>query len=340
MVGGLIADRFNKRTILFLSDSSRAILIAVLLGFVWFDAAGVVHLIVLAALFGISDAFSYPALNSLTPILLHDDQLQRGNSFIQMTSQVSPILGPALGGSMIAILGFSGVFSLALVMLLLSSIAVLFIRVPDREVAAKKVSPWQDLKEGFHYARKNELIISIVFLALFLNLFFTGPYSMGMPIMVKDVFAGDAAGLALVEASMGVGSLLGAVALAAITIRKTGAVMLTGLVLLGVLYMLTGFFVHLVVTAVFVALLGFFMQVVNIPILTILQQTTDKKMLGRMMSFLMTVSTGLVPVSYVLTSFLLAAGARIQMIIIVGGVVVTLLALGSLRNKRILGYQQ
>ncbi|MFD1037674.1 hypothetical protein ACFQ3N_04440 [Virgibacillus byunsanensis] len=56
-------------------------------------------------MFGISDAFSYPALNSLTPILLNEDQLQRGNSFIQMTTQISPIFGPALGGTLIALLG-------------------------------------------------------------------------------------------------------------------------------------------------------------------------------------------------------------------------------------------
>src|SRR5690606_30903915 len=105
MVGGIVADRLNKRTILFWSDFSRALLIGVLILLIITNQIEVWHLLVLSGLFGISDAFSYPAMQSLIPTLLEKDQLQRGNSFIQMTAQISPILGPALGGTLIALLG-------------------------------------------------------------------------------------------------------------------------------------------------------------------------------------------------------------------------------------------
>lgn len=143
-VGGLVADRFNKRTVLFISDATRALLILILIFLVLTDVVTAFHLIVLAALFGISDAFSYPALNSLTPTLLEEDQLQRGNSLIQMTTQISPIIGPALGGGMIALLGFEGVFSIALGMLVLSALAVLFISLPKDEVEVEKPTPLED----------------------------------------------------------------------------------------------------------------------------------------------------------------------------------------------------
>lgn len=337
--GGIIADRFNKRTVLFLSDATRALLILVLIFLIWTDTVTALHLIGLAALFGISDAFSYPALNALTPTILGDDQLQRGNSLIQMTAQISPILGPALGGGMIALLGFAGVFSIAFGMLVLSSIAVLFISLPKEEAEIEKPTPWEDLKEGFRYARKNELVISVVIVAFFINFFFSGPLAIGLPIIVKDIFGGNALGLATIEIAMGIGALLGAIILATIKLKKPGFALIGSLIILGALNIGTGFSMYLYVTAGLVCLMGFLTQLINIPLMTMLQQTTEKKMLGRMMSFLMTASTGLVPVSFLVTSSLLAAGVSIQTIIIVSGVAVTLIGVYSLKNKTIMRYQ-
>ncbi|WP_245835696.1 MFS transporter [Virgibacillus ndiopensis] len=338
--GGLIADRFNRRTILFLSDLSRALLIVVLLFFIVTDSITIVHLIVMAIVFGISDALSYPAMNSMTPMILEEDQLQRGNSLIQMTAQISPILGPAVGGSLIAFLGFEGVFSVAFVMLLLSSLAVLFIKLPQQAVESEKKTPWEDLKEGFSYARKNELVIAVVILGFFLNFFISGPLSIGLPIIIKDIFQGSALGLATVETSMGIGALVGAIVLASIKLKKQGTVLLISLILLGIFYSMIGISGNLYLVAFIVATMGFLIQLVNIPLMTMLQQTTEKKMLGRMMSFLMTVSTGLVPVSYVVTSLLLAMGVSIQVIIFIGGIIVTLIAAINFRNKHILSFKE
>ncbi|MGP4106600.1 MFS transporter [Virgibacillus sp. L01] len=339
VVGGIVADRFNKRTILFLSDISRAVLILILIFLIWTDVVNAYHLIVLAGLFGISDAFSYPALNSLTPTILENDQLQRGNSFMQMTMQISPILGPALGGSMIALLGFEGVFLVAFGMLLFSSIAVLFIKVSKDESDLEKATPLQDLVEGFRYARQNNLIISIVSVAVFINFFFSGPFSIGMPIIVKDVFNGDAVSLAMVQTAMGTGALVGAIYLAAKKLKKPGLVLIISLILLGIIYTITGISDHLYLTVGTVMIMAFLTQLINIPLFTMLQQTTEKKMLGRMMSFLVTAATGLVPISYVVTSLLIAVNVDIRTIIIVSGTIIVLIGVYNLRNKTILSYQ-
>jgi MFS family permease len=339
IVGGLIADRVNKRTILFWSDFSRAILIGVLIILIWTDSVAIWHLLVLSGLFGISDAFSYPAMNSLVPTLLEDDQLQRGNSFIQMTNQISPIFGPALGGTLIALLGFTGVYSVAFTMLFISSIAVLFIRLKkEKEEEVKKPAPLTDLKEGFNYARKNELVISVVIMAFFLNFFFSGPIAIGMPVIVKDVFDGSAAGLATIQTSMGVGALVGAILLASWKLKKPGKAVIMSLIGLGISFSVMGLSTNLIMMAGLVALMAVLIEIINIPLITMLQQTTEKQMLGRMMSMFMTVSTGLTPVSYMVTSSLIAANVPIQSIIVVSGLVVTFIAIYNLKNKKILGF--
>ncbi|WP_010093703.1 MFS transporter [Ornithinibacillus scapharcae] len=340
IVGGIIADRVNKRTILFWSDFSRAVLIGILVVLIITDQVAIWHLLALSGLFGISDAFSYPAMNSLIPNLLEDDQLQRGNSFIQMTNQISPILGPALGGTLIALLGFEGVFSVAFVMLLLSAIAVLFIRLKHLETDEdEKHTPLADLKEGFQYARKKELIISVVVMALFLNLFFSGPIAIGMPVIVKDVFNGSAVSLATIQTSMGIGALAGAILLASWKLKSPGKTVILGLIGLGLAFSTMGLSSNIWMMAGLVALMSVLTQVVNIPLITMLQQTTEKRMLGRMMSMFMTVSTGLTPISYIVTSSLIAAGISIRVIIVVSGVVVTAIAIYSFRNKKLLGFK-
>lgn len=341
MVGGIIADRVNKRTILFWSDFSRAILIGILVVLIVTNQIEIWHLLFLAGLFGISDAFSYPAMSSLIPTLLEDDQLQRGNSLIQMTNQISPILGPALGGTLIALLGFEGVFSVALVMLLLAAIAILFIRLKNMESVeeGEKHTPLADLKEGFQYARKKELIISVVIMALFLNLFFSGPIAIGMPVIVKDVFHGSAVSLATIQTSMGIGALAGAILLASWRLKSPGKTVVIGLIGLGLAFGTMGLSSNIWMMAGLVALMSVLTQVVNIPLITMLQQTTEKRMLGRMMSMFMTVSTGLTPVSYIVTSSLIAAGISIRIIILVSGIVVTLIAIYSFRNKKLLDFK-
>lgn len=256
-----------------------------------------------------------------------------------MTTQISPILGPALGGGMIALLGFVGVFSIAFGMLVLSSLAVLFISLPKDEAEVDQATPWEDLKEGFRYAKKNELVISIVIVGFFVNFFFSGPMSIGIPIIVKDVFEGNVLGLATIEISMGIGALVGAIMLATIKLKKPGMALIGSLILLGILYAGTGFSMYLYLTVILVGLMGFLIQLINIPLMTMLQQTTEKKMLGRMMSFMMTASTGLIPVSYLATSFLLASGVSMQLIIMVGGIVVTVIGIYCLKNKTIMRYQ-
>jgi MFS family permease len=335
-LGGIVADRFNKRTILFFSDLLRALLIGSLLLFLYFDAVTAWHLIILAALFGIADAFSYPVTNSLTPLLLEEDQLQRGNSLIQMTIQISPILGPALGGTLIAVLGFMGVFTVGCIMLLIASIAVLFIQLSKTEEAEnEKNSAWEDLKEGFIYARQSQLIMSIVFIAFFINFFFAGPFSIGMPIIVKDVFAGNSISLAVIQTSMGAGAMLGAIFLSIKNIKKPGMILLYSIMSVGCLYFLNGMSHYLWLSAGFVLLMAFLLQLVNIPVFTILQKTTDKRMLGRMMSLLVTVSTGLIPVSYIATSLLIAIGVSVQQIMMTSGIFIVIIALFSLKNKRL-----
>src|SRR5690625_4848700 len=173
-------------------------------------------------------------------------------------------------------------------------------------------------------------------IALILNFLFTGPIAIGLPLIVKDVFLGDAISLAVVESSLGLGSLIGTIVLVIVTLKKPGKFMVSSLTLLGILYTIVGFANSLFITAALVLFMAIFIQFMNIPLITSLQKTTEKAMFGRMMSFLMTVSTGLVPISFFITSVVISLGVGIQTIMIVCGILITIVAINTFRNKKIL----
>src|SRR5699024_4466190 len=114
--------------------------------------------------------------------------------------------------------------------------------------------------------------------------------------------------------SLGLGSLIGTIVLAIITLKKPGKFMVLSLTLLGILYTLVGFTNYLYMTVSLVLMMAVLIQFMNIPLITSLQKSTKKAMLGRMMGFLMTVSTGLVPISFFITSIIISVGVGIQTI--------------------------
>ncbi|WP_370458002.1 MFS transporter [Thalassobacillus sp. CUG 92003] len=338
--GGILADHINQRTILMWSDITRAFLVLLLLVLIWRDSIAIWHLITLAALFGLSDAFSHPAINTLTAMILDEKDLQQGNSLIQVTTQISPVLGPVVGGSMIYFLGFMGVFTVAFTMMVVAALIVMRIKLNPVHDDKHKEGFWNEFREGIQYVKQREVLRSIMIMAFFLNFFVTGPMSLGIPIIVKDVFGANALGLTTLEVSLGGGALFGAFVLTSIkNLKRPGVVMLGCIAAFGGLYALTGLALNLYVNAGLLVGIGLLLQFVNIPLMTMVQRTTDKHMLGRVISLLMTVSTGLVPVSYFVTSLLIGIGVDIQLITMIGGSIVLLLAIMHVNNRTIMNYR-
>ncbi len=338
--GGILADRYNKKSIILISDISRALLVLILLLLVVFNWINPWHLVIISVLFGISDAFAHPASSSLVASLLPKDLLQKGNGYLQMVNQISPILGPVIGGSLIVGLGFTGVYSVALIMLLIASITIWYVSIKGNEEQTEQESMWNEFKSGLSYAKSSRLLVTIMGLSFVLNFLVTGPLAMGIPLLVKDIYGENALGLTVLQVSLGVGALLGAAGMVIFkNNKKPGLLSLTGLLGMSIFYILVGFSPTLFISALYLFIVGILLQLINIPIMTIIQTQTDPKYLGRVMSLLMTMATGLIPVSFFVTSVLLGIGISIDTIIKIGGfglLVVVLFSfnLKELRNVR------
>src|SRR5688572_4114084 len=144
LVGGALTDRFSPRSLMLSSNAARFVLVSFLTVVVFNNKVEMWMLYTLAILFGIADAFFYPAQSSIVPQLVKNDHLQVANSLVQGTMMLTMLLGPALAGLLIAALGeghsasanmqgIAAAFGLDALTFLISLLTLVFIKSPQNE---------------------------------------------------------------------------------------------------------------------------------------------------------------------------------------------------------------
>ncbi len=222
-VGGIFADRVNKRNIMVILDFSTAALImtlTILLGRVNLVALLLVTLIVL---YGIQGAYQ-PAVQASIPALLSEDRIMQGNAIINLVSSLASLLGPVVGGTLFALVGIKPILYISIMCFVASAVMEIFIKIPYTKRKAEGnifAIGFSDLKESFHYMVHDEPIImwmSLVVAAI--NLFMSASMMIGLPVFVTQLLGFDAdTGNRLygyVQAAMGAGSLVGGISAGAL----------------------------------------------------------------------------------------------------------------------------
>jgi len=207
LTGGLISDRADRRQVLILADLVRA---AALLGMGVLSITGTIeiwHLVALAALMGIGDAFFGPAFGAIVPDIVSAEHLVQANALQQVVEQAAARLaGPALGGLVVAALGTGPAFLVDAGTFLLSAVAVGALRVRSRAVERAR-SARAELREGLEFVRHEPWLWSTLISASLSLLFFLGPLEVLLPYVVRNDLHAGAGGFGLVLAAAGVGAI-------------------------------------------------------------------------------------------------------------------------------------
>ena len=111
-LGGWASDRFPPASILVVSNTGRAMLVAAFCGLVLLEATQLWHLYALAGALGVLDALHYPASLSVVPAFVGKDKLEAANALVQGAEQVSSTVGPALAAGIVAAAGLGVAFGL------------------------------------------------------------------------------------------------------------------------------------------------------------------------------------------------------------------------------------
>jgi MFS family permease len=283
---GVLADRWNRRKILIFTQSCymlQAIMLSIL---VLTDAIAIWHIIVFGFLMGIIFSFDGPARQSFV-VEMVEEKADLGNA-IALNSFMfngSRLIGPSIGGILIAAVGEGYCFLVNAITYLAVISALLAMKIAPKEPQTIKTNIMQQLKEGFAYTFSIPPIKSILLLLGLISLM-AMPYFLLMPVVAKDVLHGGPHTMGLLMTSVGVGALIGAVYLASRSgIKGLEKIIPIATTIFGI--GLIGFSFSRItwISMMFLTIVGFGMMVQNVSSNTYVQTIVDDDKRGRVMSF-------------------------------------------------------
>jgi len=227
VVGGVYVDRHSPRTVMLASNALRLVAVTALGVALLAGAAQLWMLYAFALVFGVADAFFFPAQNAIVPALVGRAQLRQANGLVQGTMQLSVLAGPAIAGLLVAALAGGtaargGVASgsttgpgLALLVdaatFLVSLATLALIRGGAGRPGASE--PMLDaIRTGASFVWRTPSLRFGVGLVMAVNLLIVGPFNVGLPVLAYSRLPEGAAAYGLLLSAMGGGALLGLVA--------------------------------------------------------------------------------------------------------------------------------
>ena len=213
LTGGIVSDRAERRRVLIAADLIRALALVAMGVLSLSGAIAIWHLVALAVVIGAGEAFFGPAFGALIPDVVDAEHLVQANALDQLVRQAGArLLGPALGGGIVALVGVGSAFLIDAGTFALSAVCVAALRVRSLPEARAR-SARRELREGLRFVREQPWLWATVISASTGLLFFLGPVEVLLPFIVRNDVGAGAGGYGAVLACAGVGSILVSLAL-------------------------------------------------------------------------------------------------------------------------------
>jgi DHA3 family tetracycline resistance protein-like MFS transporter len=303
LVGGLASDRFDRRNVMIVSDVIRGLSV---LGMGILALTGTLeywHLIVLAALYGVGQAFFAPAFGAIIPDIVPQDQLVQANALDNFVRPLGERLaGPAIGGLVVALWSAGGAFVIDALTFVVS--ATFLSRISSRPPARseRSTSTLGEIREGFAFVRQTPWLWATLTSASLMILFVLGPFEVLVPWLIKNKLHGGADAVGFVFAASGAGGLVAAVIMGQRGLPRKHVLFMYicfggGVWLLWPYAFITATWQGAIIEFLAWGMWGAGMVVWT----TMMHRLVPRELLGRVTSLDWMVSTALLPISFALT---------------------------------------
>lgn len=288
--GGVVADRVNRKYIVIAADLFTGIASLILGLIILLGHVSLAALVIMVIVRSAGQAFHYPAMMAIMPMLVPEKHLLRINTLDQLLLSVAGMVAPALGILLYTVLGFHSVMFLDFSGALLACTAMLLAKVPspqkqatpDAEASAKR-HVLNDLKEGWVALRSVRGLFMLIIL-ITLGMVCYSPMSSLYPLMTYDHFQGDGYMASIAEATFAGGLLVGSGILMAWGGGKRLTLLIASACLFfGILCSVSGLLSPSLfwVFAVLCAGMGLVSAWFNGPMMTLIQRNSTEETMGR-----------------------------------------------------------
>lgn len=291
LVGGLVADTFNRRNVVFITQFAM-ILIAACLGLLtYFGKTQLWHIYILVAIQAVAVSFDGPARQSLIPNLVPRKDLPSAFGLQSIAGNVGAVVGPALSGLVIATLGLQWTYWINAVSFLAVIVALILMGPVDADRTSEKRGlrsafrrlDFSEIPVGIRYIMGQPIILSSMILDFFAT-FFSSANTL-LPFVARDILHVGAIGYGWLSAAQSIGSVaVAAVFTQASHIQKQGKLLLWGVAAFGAATIVFGFSHNYVLTMLALVMVGAGDTISTVLRNTIRQLQTPDELRGRMVS--------------------------------------------------------
>ena len=296
LIGGALADRIPRKRILMLSQGGNAVLTILL---ATLDVTGVVafwHVMVIGVANGSMMAFNMPSRTAIISDIVPEHRLMNAISLNNSGMNLTRVVGPAAAGVMIVFINTAGVFYLVGAMYVLAFILVAGMRAGSSVSTRARKDVFDDIREGVGYAIRDQTLRGLIIMT-FIPVLFGFSYFVLLPAWAREALDVGSEDLGILMMLMGVGALIGSLALASMTnFKKRGLLLLAASVGWGVSLAIFSQATSYALAVPLLMFMGLLSSLFMSLSMTLTQLKSTPEMRGRIMSINM-MTFGLMPLS-------------------------------------------
>lgn len=332
LLGGVVADRRDRRRVLLISQYVQMATAAALALLVYSDTVRIWHILTLSCITGTAQAFGGPAYQSLIPTLVRKDEMPNAIALNSIQFNLARIIGPLAAGIALAAWGMTACFALNALSFLVVIASLLSLRIAPTPPRTQSIL--EELRGGLAYVRREHAIRSFMFLA-FCTALLGSPVLTLLPVIVQRVFQQDATGYSWMMAFSGSGSVVGALIVA--WLGRFRQMARTALTLQAALGLLLIAFAASRILPLSYALLFFgsiAMMMVFALLTSMMQLAAPDEMRGRVVSIYMMAFRGGMPLGAITSGTLAARTSAPITLAVTGGLLTVVVGVFAWRATR------
>jgi MFS family permease len=335
LLGGALVDRLPRLPLMLISDIVRGAAVGLMAALSFADALEVWHIYIISLIFGLLDAFFLPAYRAAVPELTPAEILPSANSLTSLSHEISGIIGPAIGGGLVALGGSPIAFGLDALSFFISAICllpILNLSTPPRP--EKHESLLQDVKEGLGTVFGTPWLWITIAVAGISNITYAGPMGVALPFLIKDHLHADVKVLGFFYTFMSLGAMLTASWLGRYSIIRRRGLKLYGVwMLIGIMVAVMGLPITIYGILLAALVIGGANTALSLIWVNTLQELIPRELQGRVSSVDYLGSSLLEPVGYAVGGWATQLLGPV-LVFIIGGLLQTgLIGLGLLHPK-------
>ncbi len=307
LYGGVIADRIPRRTLLIATQLVMMVLAFILTGLVYWEVVEPWHIVVLAFLLGIANAFDAPARQSFVVELVDRKDLTNAIAINATMFNLATVVGPAIAGLTYAAFGAAMCFAINGLSFLGVIIALLLMKLNPQSNVTERSSAILQIKQGIQYVMVNPVVVVIMAGLFFVSVFGFGLMTL-MPVWAVSILGGDVTTNGFLLSARGLGALAGALTVAALAYRRIkGRIWTTGSFILPLMLFIFSFTRTIPFSLLLLLGIGWGLMAMVNTANAMVQEEVPDELRGRVMGFFVFVFFGSGPIGSLLVGWMAAS---------------------------------